>query len=202
MKRPFFFSALVVAVLGLAACGTSNGEIEENTTGEGARPASWAEPIEGLPGLPNFFKVSEILYRGAQPEDEGFAELKKLGIRTVVNFRSLHSDRSECEKNGLDYVKITAQAWEAEQDEVVDFLRNVADEERQPVFVHCQHGADRTGMMVAVYRIVEQGWSKEDAIREMTDGGYGHHSIWKGLVEYVRHLDVDALQSQVERRKP
>ena len=141
--------------------------------------------------------MSDILYRGAQPEDEGFAELKKLGIETVVNLRSLHSDRSECEEAELAYVKINCQAWEAEEEEVVDFLKVLADPDRRPVFVHCQHGADRTGMMVAVYRLVEQGWSKEDAIAEMTEGGFGYHSIWKELIEYIEELDVDQLRQQV-----
>ena len=192
-----------LAFLGLllSGCGSSD-ESAGGAAPEGAlRPAQWAQPVEGHPGLPNFHRVSDILYRGAQPDEEGFAELKRLGIKTVVNLRSLHSDRSECEEEGLDYVKISAQAWDAEEEEVVDFLRIVADPERRPVFVHCQHGADRTGMMVAVYRLVEQGWSKEDAIREMTEGGFGYHTIWEGLIEYLRDLDVDALRQKVDARR-
>ncbi len=148
--------------------------------------------------MPNLHQVSDILYRGAQPDDEGFAELKKLGIKTVVNLRSLHSDRSECKEAELDYVKIACQAWEAEEEEVVDFLKVLADPERRPVFVHCQHGADRTGMMVAIYRILAQDWTKEDAIAEMTEGGFGYHSIWKELIEYIEELDVEKLQRLIE----
>jgi protein tyrosine/serine phosphatase len=62
--------------------------------------------------------------------------------------------------------------------------------------VHCQHGADRTGMMTAIYRIAMEGWSKDDAITEMTEGGYGFHAIWKDLVEYVRELDVERLKRE------
>lgn len=186
----YFISLLLL----LSAC---QGDSPDEGTKEAARPAHWATPVEGLPGLPNFYRVDEGLYRGAQPEDEGFLELKKLGVKTVINLRSLHSDRSECEEAGLDYVKITAQAWEAEEEEVREFLKVAMDSDRQPVFVHCQHGADRTGMMVAVYRVVVQGWSREDAVEEMTEGGYGYHAIWKEIKEYILNLDADALKESL-----
>lgn len=194
MSWPLRVSMLVVLSF---ACCCSPDETESTATAATVHPPEWALPIEGHSGLPNFHQVSDTLYRGAQPEDEGFAELKELGIKTVLNLRSLHSDRSECEENNLDYVKITVQAWEAEEEEVVECLQVLIDSERQPVFLHCQHGADRTGMMLAIYRILEQGWSKEDAIAEMTEGGFGYHSIWKELVEYIRDLDVEALRQKV-----
>ena len=103
---------------------------------------------------------------------------------------------------GLAYEHISFKAWHAEHEDVVRFLRIVADPARQPVFVHCQHGADRTGMMTAIYRIAVQGWSKEDAIAEMTEGGFGFHSIWTNLVEYVRKLDVDRLKREAGLTAP
>ena len=190
---------VILFVIGVLLLQSCNGSSPSGKASTGSRPTGWATPIHGLPGLPNFYKVDDGLYRGAQPEEEGFAQLKKLGIKTVVNLRSLHSDRSECEKHGLDYVKITAQAWEAEEEEVVDFLKIATDPDRKPVFVHCQHGADRTGLMVASYRIVEMGWTKEEAIREMKDGGFGYHTIWKGLLTYIRELDVSALKAKIQQ---
>lgn len=161
------------------------------------RPDNWAQPIAGKPALPNFFKVSDQLYRGAQPADEGFAQLKKMGIKTVVNLRTFHSDRSECKEAGLDYVKISVQAWEAEESEIVEFLKIAIDPKRQPVFVHCQHGADRTGMMVAMYRMVVEGWSREEAIKEMTKGGFGFHAIWKNIIKFVQGVDPAAIRKQL-----
>ena len=64
------------------------------------------------------------------------------------------------------------------------------------MFVHCQHGADRTGTATAVYRIVVEGWTKDEAIREMTQGGYGFHPLWANLIRYVRELDVDRLRRE------
>jgi protein tyrosine/serine phosphatase len=85
-------------------------------------------------------------------------------------------------------------AWEPDDDKVERFLRIVTDPSRTPVFVHCQHGADRTGMMVAMYRVVVQGWSKADAIDEMRRGGFGFHPIWRVLPQYVRDVKVDVLR--------
>jgi protein tyrosine/serine phosphatase len=155
------------------------------------RPARWAKPVPGKDGLPNLFKVHDGLYRGAQPEEAGYAELKAMGIKTVVNLRTFHSDRRECKEHGLDNVHIRVQAWNPEVEDVQAFLEVAADPNRRPVFVHCLHGADRTGMMVALYRIVRQGWSKESAIREMVDGGYGFHKVWKELREFVEETDTD-----------
>jgi protein tyrosine/serine phosphatase len=78
--------------------------------------------------------------------------------------------------------------------DVVRFLKIVTDPNHTPVFVHCQHGADRTGTMCAVYRIAVQGWSKDEAIAEMTKGGFGHHAIYKNLVKFVRDLDIDEIK--------
>jgi protein tyrosine/serine phosphatase len=143
-----------------------------------------------------------MLYRGAQPADAGFGELKALGIKTVVNLRDLHSDRSETKQQGLDYVHVDSQAWEAQDDEILAFLEVAIDPAKQPVFVHCQHGADRTGTSVAAYRIVVQGWSKDDAIREMTEGGYGFHSVWTNLIEYVERMDVEKFRRELGIKAP
>ena len=89
------------------------------------------------------------------------------------------------------------KAWRAETEDMVRFLRVVTDPARRPVFVHCVHGADRTGLMAAVYRVAVQGWSKDEAIREMTPGGYGFHPIWKNIPAALRKLDVERLKAKV-----
>jgi len=160
-----------------------------------ARPGNWAQPVD-RPGLPNLFRVSEQYYRGAQPTAEGIRQLPKLGVRTIVNLRSLHSDDDVIVDQPLQYEQIRFNSWHAESEDVVRFLKIVTTPSRQPIFVHCQYGADRTGMMTAIYRVAVQGWSKDDAIREMTQGGFGFHPEWQNLVDYVRAIDVEALQRQ------
>jgi len=159
------------------------------------RPPQWAVPVE-RPGLPNLHRVSDDLYRGAQPTADGFRELKEMGIRTVINLRSFHSDRDEIGDAALAYEHIAMKAWHPEDEDVVRFLRVATDPARMPVFVHCKHGADRTGVMCALYRMAVQGWSSEEAVEEMREGGFGHHEIWANLRDYVRGLDVE----EVKRR--
>lgn len=158
----------------------------------------WAEPIE-MAGAANLHKVSDALYRGEQPTAEGFRNLKeKLGIRTVVNLRLLHSDRDEIGDLDLEYHHIRMEPWDIDDDEVLRFLRIVNDPEKHPVFVHCQHGADRTGTACAIYRIVVEKWPKEEALSEMRKGGFNYHEIWINIPPYIQGLDVDALRSAME----
>ena len=157
------------------------------------RPASWAQPIQ-LDGVPNLHKVSDNLYRSAQPTEQGMKNLKALGIKTVVSLRSFHSDRDELGKTELGYEHITMKAWHPERKEVVRFLKIVTDPKRAPVLVHCLHGADRTGTMCAWYRIAVQGWTKEEAIREMTQGGFNFHSVFDNLPEWIQELDVESIK--------
>jgi protein tyrosine/serine phosphatase len=200
MKRWYVAVTLVICLLIAAAIALDHdftGERDRTDPAPVARPSRWAERME-VPGAPNFHKVSDDLYRGAQPDEEGFREIEKLGVKTVVNLRSFHSDRDELEGTGLGYEHIWMKAWHPEDHEVVRFLEIVTDPGKTPVFVHCQHGADRTGTMSAIYRIVIQGWAKEDAIREMTEGGYGFHTVWDNLIDYIEKLDAEALRESME----
>jgi protein tyrosine phosphatase (PTP) superfamily phosphohydrolase (DUF442 family) len=126
-------------------CDGSASRESGSATPAAERPAEWAQPIAGPDSLPNLHKVSDALYRGAQPDQEGFAELKALGIRTVVNLRTFRGEGRAVQDAGLEYVKIPMQAWRTEDEDFDEFLRVVSDPRRQPVFVHCRHGADRVG---------------------------------------------------------
>lgn len=155
----------------------------------------WAVKLQE-PGLPNLHKVSDVLYRGAQPKNEGIQELKKLDIKTVINLRSDQTDMKMLEDSGIAYKPIPMSAAEPAIEEVVTFLHIISDSNNAPVFVHCRYGADRTGMMCAVYRIFIQNWSKEAAIEEMTKGGYGFHSIWGNLADFIREMNVDEVKQK------
>jgi protein tyrosine/serine phosphatase len=187
-------AAAAVTVLALGCC---RGKPPEPGVAPD-RKRAWAEPVK-LAGVDNCFKVSDALYRGRQPTPEGFLELKKLGIRTVINLRAFHSDADEIKDSGVEGFKtvhISFKTWHAEDQDVVRFLKTVGDPANSPVFVHCMHGSDRTGLMCAIYRAVVQGWSKDQALEEMTKGPYGFHSVWKNLPEYFKALDVEKLRKE------
>lgn len=160
------------------------------------RPDHWASPLE-FDGLPNFHKVTDALYRGAQPTAEGMRQLKKLGVKTVINLRSLHSDKDEIGDLDLAYEHIR-MIWHPNKEEVVQFLQIVSDRKRAPVFVHCMHGADRTGVMCAIYRVAICGWTKQEAISEMTMGGFGYHKIWSNLIRFVEDLDISEIKKRIK----
>jgi len=121
--------------------------------------------------LPNFHQVNENLYRGAQPQRGALKKLSELGIKTVINLRGASEDtrdeQAEAEASGMRYFNIPMPALGRPTDEQVERALAVIDaRENWPVFVHCQRGADRTGVIIAVYRILRNQWTAEQAIDE------------------------------------
>ena len=168
----------------------------ENSRVPEPRNPDWAIPIPNQ-YLKRFYKVSDLLYRGAQPTVKGMKELERLQVRTVINLRQIHSDRDELKDTSLRYEHIRMSPFHPEFEDMVEFLRVATQDRHGPFFVHCMRGADRTGTACAVYRIAVQGWSKDAAIEEMTEGGFGFHDAWNlTLIPFIRDLDVDALKRE------
>jgi tyrosine-protein phosphatase SIW14 len=162
---------------------------------------AWAQPMQ-VAGLPNLFQVSDDLYRGAQPTPAGMQELQKLGVRTIINLREPDADTVGLQGTNLVCECIPMTAFHPKDDDVVRFLQIVTDAQRGPVFVHCKRGADRTGMMCAIYRVAVQGWTKEQALDEMTRGGFGFCAGYQNLVRYIRDLDIDAIRQRALSPEP
>ncbi len=160
----------------------------------GATGRTWAAPVP-LADSDNFFQVAKHLYRSAQPSAEGMRAYEKFGIRTVINLRAFHSDAEEVRGTELTLVEIPILTWDAAKDAlVIRVLQAIRDAEK-PVLVHCQHGADRTGLMMAAFRMVEQDWSKAEALDELRNGGFGFHTIWQNIPEYIEEMDIDQIRS-------
>lgn len=145
---------------------------------------------EALPGVDNFGRVTLQLYRGAQPKAAGFDELQKLSVEIIVDFRDeegeIERERSAVEARRWLFVSIP---WNAHHDpspgQVKQFFDVLRAHPDKKIFVHCHYGADRTGTMVALYRIAAQGWTVDDAVREMK--AYHFHGFWfPHLARYVR----------------
>lgn len=159
------------------------------------RDPTWAAKVE-QPGLPNFHRVAPNLYRSAQPTANGLQAAEQLGIKTVIDLRAFHSDAKQTAATKLRVERIRFNTWHPEDEDAVRFLQLVSQPRHGPFLVHCLHGADRTGTMIAIYRIAVQGWKKDAAIREMTGGGYGYHAVWGNLIRYLKELDVEALKKK------
>lgn len=179
--------------------------------GSGPRPVSWASPVVASPGLPNLYRVNASLYRSAQPSRAGFVVLESrpnlvtgdAPIKTVVSLRAFNDDPSLVPKSSeLRLEEVSFKTWHPEDEDVVKFLRIATKPALQPVLVHCHHGSDRTGTMVAVYRIVVEGWTKAQATDEMVNGGFGFHPMWQNLLRYIDALDVAAIRAEVDAQGP
>jgi protein tyrosine/serine phosphatase len=154
----------------------------------------WARPI-ALAGVPNLHQVSLQLYRSAQPTIAGLKNLKSMGLNTIINLRTLHSDRRKLRATSLSYERIFMTVWHPKEREIVRFLKIVVNPRRTPVLVHCRDGSDRTGVVCAIYRIAVQGWTKGAALREMTEGKFGYHHLWVNLPFLVNHLDIARIRA-------
>ena len=149
-----------------------------------------SERLFGLPGLTNVGRVADGIFRGAQPEPEGYATLKAMGVRTVINLRTRHGEREAVEAAGMQSVEIPMNVMKnVDPASVRKALSVMTDPANQPVFVHCQHGKDRTGLVAAVYRMEVDGWSEAEAEAEME--AFGFHEVWFQLKEFVRRYPVD-----------
>jgi tyrosine-protein phosphatase SIW14 len=160
-----------------------------------------------LTGVHNFHKVNEHLYRGAQPTDEGWKTLAKLGVKTVVDLRlpdehSTAAEEKAVDAAGMRYVNIPMQGVVTPSEASISkALAIMKSEAEGPVFVHCKRGADRTGTVIAVYRMAHDGWANHQAMHEAKS--YGMRWTQIGLKHYVstyRAPDVVATASTEERR--
>ncbi len=141
-----------------------------------------------LQGVSRFGEVTPTLYRGAQPTKEGFKGLAKIGINIVVDLRgSRQSERKLVNGLGMRYVALPWQCFSPRDEHFAQFLTLLRENPGKKVFVHCRVGDDRTGMDIAAYRMAEQGWTPEEAKKEMAAYGVNwfHRMICPGLSSYV-----------------
>jgi tyrosine-protein phosphatase SIW14 len=149
-----------------------------------------------LVDLPNFGYVTDTLSRGAQPGPEGFDSLRRFGVQTVVDFRSeqgqIDAERQRVEALGMRFVSIPWKAEDIPDDrQVITFLDLIRDNPNKKLFVHCEAGHDRTGVMIAVFRMAIQHWTRKQALAEMRVFGFrsGWYHFWMShLEEYVERF--------------
>jgi len=151
----------------------------------------------------NFDKVNEKMYRGGIPSASDLLKLKAMGIQCIVDFTVTRDDEEKeiVEGLGMKYVNIP---WESPVlkarsydyfDVAGQFLNVVHDEDNAPLFVHCENGRSRTGVMIAVYRIDEYGWNVTEVLSEMEQYGFNRikrFNLWQFLNKYARSLDDKA----------
>ncbi len=162
---------------------------------EWKRPAEWAQPIP-FPRIKNFYEVNDNIYRSAQPEKEQLKELEKFGIKEILNLRTWGNEKDKGTR--LKVHKVGMYPSNILDDDVITAMKIIKYTEG-PILIHCHMGADRSGLICAMYRIIFQKWSKEKAIDEMIKGGFGFHKIWySNIIEYIRDVDIESIKSELE----
>jgi len=148
----------------------------------------------------NFHEVTPKVFRGARPENQAsFAYLKNLGIKTVIDLQGgdpknedfgwlvpyvepgetpqeIQAEKRSVEFNGMSFMSAPLDSLSLVDEKEAETIRAVLEimntPAYQPVYVHCAHGADRTGLVVALYRMKYQGWSAQQAHQEMVQDGH------------------------------
>lgn len=146
--------------------------------------------------LTNLYKIDSGVYRSEQPSYTDFKALEKYGIREVLNLRNRHSDDDEAKGTKLKLHRLKMKAHSVSEEQLIHALRIIKNR-KGPIVFHCHHGSDRTGAVCAMYRIVFQGASKQKAIQEMTEGGFGFHRIYKNIIRTIENADVERIKREV-----
>jgi protein-tyrosine phosphatase len=142
-----------------------------------------------LSGVPNAGQVTPKLYRGAQPTPEGFRQLKEMGVGVVVDVRLTGRDKEKQQvtKLGMQYISLPWHCYFPKDKVMARFLTVLREHRGEKVFVHCRYGDDRTGMMIAAYRMANQGWTPAEARKEMEVFGF-HHLVCPALGPYEKNF--------------
>jgi tyrosine-protein phosphatase SIW14 len=191
MPRSFARESFLLALVTLLAATFA-------ATARAQEPANPATPLATndrtiahkiiLPGVSNFGEVNQKLYRGALPSNDGLANLMKMGIELVVDMRDgVHADeRDTVSKLGMQYVAIPWHCAHPDNETTSRFLTVLRENPDKRIFVHCYYGTDRTGMMIAAFRMTEQNWSAAEARKEMQAYGFSltHRVMCPGLAAY------------------
>jgi protein tyrosine/serine phosphatase len=163
----------------------------------GPRPGHWAERLPAA-GVPNLHRVAPGLLRSAQPGPQDVDALQALGVRTLVSFRAFSADEARLAGAPFALRRVPINTWHIRDRHVVRALGAILAAEREgAVLVHCMHGADRTGLVCALYRMAVQGWSRDEARREMLHGGFGYHTMWRNIPRFLAGVDAAAIGAAV-----
>ena len=161
------------------------------------QPARWATPVKHDA---NLYRIDDKLYRSEQPVAEDGEAIVKLGIQSVINLRFFdRNDDDHLKVHGLTLLNRPLLSWSIKPKEIAEILFLIEKQQQNgAVLIHCYHGADRTGLIAGMYRIIYQGWSVEEAKAEMQHGPYGYHSIWKNIAKLFTEEKVKQVKMHLE----
>ncbi len=143
------------------------------------------------------YRLNDSVYRSEQPGRKGFKELEAAGIKTSITFRRNKDDVKKARGTALELIHIPLKTSELNEGDLTKALQAIQDAQK-PVLVHCWHGSDRTGAIMAAYRVVFENWSKEDAINELLRPELGYHKNWyPNVIDLISNLDTNKIKKEL-----
>ncbi len=152
------------------------------------RNNKWAKEITSS-SLNNLYKINDSIYRSEQPTKKEFGYLKELEYKSILNLRSTHLDSNYVSHNTFQLFTVKITTTQITDENIIASLK-IIKSAKKPLLIHCKHGSDRTGLIVAMYRIIYENWSKEDAIDELINGSYGFHRQYANIPTYIRNVNI------------
>jgi len=144
--------------------------------------------LASTPDLPNFHQTAPGIWRGAAPTEAGLRQLKAMGVKTIIDLRiapkTVRREGEEARSLGFHWINLPMGSDPPTPKEVSTLLATLKQAPQSPVYVHCQHGADRTGCMIGIYRVTQQGWTFPHAYAEMRQDGFNPR--WVKLSQAVQ----------------
>ena len=186
-------------LLSLAAATNHAQQLPPLPAASAAQTANWATLVKQDA---NLYRVDDKLYRSEQLTAQDAEAVKALGIKSVINLRYFNRRKNQTallDKN-LILLNRPLLTWDIRPHQIAEILHLIEQQQRLgPVLIHCYHGADRTGLIAGMYRIIFQGWSMEDAKTEMQQGPYGHHKVWKNIERLFNEKTIEQVQAQLNQ---
>ena len=184
---------IILTALCIVACSTTTPSTPPQNT------AHWATEVGKET---NLYRLDDKLFRSEQLTEKDYELLRKNNINTLINLRFFdrNDDRQAFGKTSLTLVNTPLLTWSITPQEVARVLWQIEQHQRNgAVLIHCYHGADRTGLISAMYRVVYQNWELSEAKREMMQGPYGFHSVWKNIEGFFTEKNINEIKQELAK---
>ena len=184
---------IILTALCTVSCSTTTPSTPPQNT------AHWATEVGKET---NLYRLDDKLFRSEQLTEKDYELLRKNNINTLINLRFFdrNDDRQAFGKTPLTLVNTPLLTWSITPQEVARVLWQIEQHQRNgAVLIHCYHGADRTGLISAMYRVVYQNWELNEAKREMMQGPYGFHSVWKNIEGFFTEKNINKIKQELAK---
>ena len=155
----------------------------------------WVKKVDST-GLENLYQLNDSIFRSEQPDSIEFANLKRIGIKSILNIRTQQEDMDISGKQDFNYYFVQMRAEHIRDADIEKSLKIIKDAPK-PILIHCKHGSDRTGTVIAMYRIVFENRTKAEALNELRNGGYSYNKVFINIPKYIKKANILKIRNNI-----